>query len=318
MKHLYIIGNGFDIFTGLRTSYANFREWLQYSYPFIYEDLCATYEMDGEWWNDFETQLGKLDVKRYIKKFAAPPKSESEIKKMIEEKRSFAEKNGFPPAPLPCLYATRLRGLFDVLQYCFERWIEQTMSIIFSPHYTQIEKNDSYFINFNYTDVLQWLYSIKDEQILFIHGRASKHEHLVFGHNSYHLGTMMSYDEEQTAIELDHHHKNPYEHILKYDKLPSILEDVEYVHVYGFSISDIDEGYLDWIEMNTPQTSRWEFSWYSEKDKERIDQFVFNHWSLKNRYSLMQLQEISREEARADQKGEIERTISNRSPNHQL
>lgn len=36
MKHLYIIGNGFDIFSGLRTRYVDFRHWLQYTYPFIY------------------------------------------------------------------------------------------------------------------------------------------------------------------------------------------------------------------------------------------------------------------------------------------
>ena len=29
MKHLYVIGNGFDLFTGLRTSYADFKRWLE-------------------------------------------------------------------------------------------------------------------------------------------------------------------------------------------------------------------------------------------------------------------------------------------------
>ena len=35
MKHLYIIGNGFDIYTGLATRYADFRLWLENNYPFI-------------------------------------------------------------------------------------------------------------------------------------------------------------------------------------------------------------------------------------------------------------------------------------------
>ena len=91
MKHLYIIGNGFDIHTGLKTRYADFRLWLEYNYPFIYEDLQATYDIDVEWWNDFEVQLGKLDVKKYAKKFRLPPKSKNEILAEIEQKNRAKE-----------------------------------------------------------------------------------------------------------------------------------------------------------------------------------------------------------------------------------
>lgn len=297
MKHLYIIGNGFDIFTGLRTRYVDFRHWLQCTYPFIYENMCEAYEMGGEWWHDFEIQLGKLDVKRYVRKFTPLERPMEEILKEIEERKAFEEKYNLPPSlhhESEC--ARRLRGLLDVLQYCFERWIEDTMSIITAPKYTHLERNDSYFINFNYTDVLQWLYGIKDEQILFIHGRASKHEHLVFGHNSTHMSGMIGQDEEQTNSELDKYKKNPYVYIFKHNELPAILCDAEYVHVYGFSISEVDEDYLDWIETKTPSNSKWEFSWHTEDDKLRIDRFILTHWSLRDRYSLMQLQEISREE----------------------
>ena len=86
MPKLFIIGNGFDIFSGLRTRYVDFRHWLQYTYPFIYENMYSAYEMDGEWWHDFEFQLGKLDVKRYVSKFAPPNKSIDEIKKACEGK----------------------------------------------------------------------------------------------------------------------------------------------------------------------------------------------------------------------------------------
>ena len=298
MKHLYIIGNGFDIFSGLKTRYIDFRHWLQYAYPFIYENLSDVYEMDGEWWNEFEIQLGKLDVKRYVQKYKPPEKSIEEILEEVKSRRDFEKKHNLPPSlHYDSICARRLSGLLDVLQYCFERWVEYTMREITNPRYTHIERNDSYFINFNYTDVLQWLYHIKDEQILYIHGRASKHEHLVFGHNSSHLGSAVGFDEEQTVIELDRYEKNPYKYIFMHDDLPALISDVKYVHVFGFSISEVDENYLDWIEHNTPIDSNWEFSWHSEKDKQRIDLFIFEHWRLKDRFSLIQLQEISREEA---------------------
>ncbi len=110
----------------------------------------------------------------------------------------------------------------------------------------------------------------------------------------------MGFDEEQTLFELDKYEKNPFVYISKHDELPIVLSDVENVHVYGFSISEVDEDYLEWIEKHTPQDCKWEFSWYSEEDIERIERFVLDHWTLKDRYSLMQLQEISSEEIRRD------------------
>lgn len=66
MKHLYIIGNGFDLFTGLHTSYSNFKYWLQHKYIFVYENMKAAYNMEGEWWNNFEVNLGELDIHQSV------------------------------------------------------------------------------------------------------------------------------------------------------------------------------------------------------------------------------------------------------------
>ena len=54
MKHLYIIGNGFDLFTGLHTSYSDFKHWLEHKYIFVYENMKAAYNMDGKWWNNLK------------------------------------------------------------------------------------------------------------------------------------------------------------------------------------------------------------------------------------------------------------------------
>lgn len=72
IRHLYIIGNGFDIFTGLKTRYSDFRNWLERNYAFIYEAMALTYGTSGEWRNDFECQLGELDIAGYA--FNIPPR----------------------------------------------------------------------------------------------------------------------------------------------------------------------------------------------------------------------------------------------------
>lgn len=293
MKHLYIIGNGFDIFTGLKTRYVDFRRWLENNYPFVYEDMQAAYDMDVEWWNEFEVQLGKLDVKAYVRKFTPPMKSKEEILKAIEERKAFDRKYNLPPSlhyDSPC--ARRLRGLLDILQYCFEKWVEDCQRMFIGPKYVHLEKEDSFFINFNYTDVLQWLYEIPEERVLHIHGRAAKREHLIFGHNSFLRGDG-SDDEEKTCLELSRYEKNPYVYIFRHGELPDILKDIEQVHVYGFSFSPVDEDYMDWIYRHVPSDAQWEVSWYSEIDKQRIDGFVLDHWGLKKRLKMIRLEELN-------------------------
>ena len=293
MKHLYVIGNGFDIFTGLKTRYVDFRWWLENNYPFIYENMQAAYDMDVEWWNDFEVQLGKLDVRSYVRKFTPPERPLENILKEIEERTAFEEKYDLPPnLHHESLCAKRLKGLLDVLQYCFEKWVENCQKMFSDSKYVYLEKVDSFYINFNYTDVLQWLYKIPEDQVLHIHGRASKHEHLIFGHNSNpHSNGIL--DEEQVCFELKRYQKVPYEYIYKHDELPNILKDVEQVPIYGFSFSPVDEDYMDWIYHHVPHTTQWEVSWYSETDQQRIDNFILNHWALKDRIKLIKLEEIS-------------------------
>ena len=92
--------------------------------------------------------------------------------------------------------------MLDVLQYCFEKWVDKCQKSITNPKYIHIEKEDSFFINFNYTDVLEMLYKIPEERVLHIHGRSSKHEHLIYGHNASLLGDSISKDEEQVHFEL--------------------------------------------------------------------------------------------------------------------
>lgn len=289
---LYIIGNGFDIFSGLKTRYVDFRVWLELNYPFIYENLTDAYGTDGELWNDFEQKLGELDIKRFVELYDPCRNSNESVFEQVKKRREFEEKNMISHSQYfdnPC--SRRLRGLLDVLQYCFEKWVSG-INAIWDPKYTYIQSEDSYFINFNYTDTLRWLYGIPEERILHIHGCASKHEHLVFGHNKYpHADIFDGTDAEKVCEVLQKYHKNPSEQIFKHDDLATIIKYVEKVCIYGLSFSSVDEDYLDWFVSQTPISSQWEISWFSTKDKERINDFILRHWTLMDRCKLIQLKE---------------------------
>ncbi|WP_205410611.1 AbiH family protein, partial [Bacteroides ndongoniae] len=260
----------------------------------VYRMLTVVYDIDAEWWNDFEVQLGNLDINKFVSKFTPPAKPIDEIIAEAKRKREFEERYNIPPSlHLDSYCAKRLKGLLDVLQYCFEKWVDNCLRLITDPKYIHIEKEDSFFINFNYTDVLEMLYKIPEERVLHIHGRSSKHERLIYGHNKFLYGSSMSYDDEQVSFELNKYHKNPYEHIFKHQELQKILKDVEYVHIYGFSFSAVDGDYMDWFFNNVSATSQWEVSWFSNEDKNRIDKFILDHWSLKGRLKTIKLEEIT-------------------------
>ena len=38
-RHLYIIGNGFDLHHGINSSYRNFRDWLYENEPTVIQDI---------------------------------------------------------------------------------------------------------------------------------------------------------------------------------------------------------------------------------------------------------------------------------------
>ena len=212
----------------------------------------------------------------------------------VKRRRRLEEKYGsdmLPSSDSQC--ARRLRGLLDVLQYCFEKWVKEQRTIV-NPQYIHIETEDSFFINFNYTDVLELLYQIPEERVLHMHGRSSKREDLIYGHGKLVLGSFPDEDEEKVSFALSKYNKNPYKYIREHLELKDIIKDVEYVHIFGFSFSPIDEDYIDWIFQNVKGGSQWEVSWFSEKDRNRIDKFVLGHSGLKERLSLVRLEDMSK------------------------
>ena len=68
------------------------------------------------------------------------------------------------------------------------------------------------------------------------------------------------------------------------------LSDIDTIHVWGLSLSDVDFPYLRHIKSIVNPQAKWEFSWYNENDKKRIEN-VIEQLSLRNT-SLIQLSDI--------------------------
>ena len=168
---LYIIGNGFDIAHKMPTGYGDFRRWLidnnridviqelQNAYPKKIND-------DYLLWSDFEEALGEYDLESVINwSWESLYLTESSIGGQLFDDPYF-----FLNTQLP-----------DIINEVFSRWILSIPIATTKSDYRIVQ--DALYLTFNYTDTLEQLYQIPESNVLHIHGRASKGERLIVGHN---------------------------------------------------------------------------------------------------------------------------------------
>lgn len=63
---LYIVGNGFDIHHGIKSAYAEFGKYLNVRDPEVYSIAEKYFDVDAEFWSDFEQRLASFDTARLI------------------------------------------------------------------------------------------------------------------------------------------------------------------------------------------------------------------------------------------------------------
>lgn len=294
VSKLYIIGNGFDIHHGIPSSYSKYREWLENNNPELYDRLRDYYDVDDdEWWWQFEQSLGSPDMSDYIEQTTL----ENEPDYGSDEFRDRDYHAGQIQAE------NEIGGLVQEIRDSFTEWVA-SLSLPKSDKKISLDKDDAYFINFNYTDTLQKVYNVADENILSIHGNVSKGTDLVLGHSRTYEEIDSEYvvempeppvdlDDTELAEWYDNHsddgedyihqsvrgevvsqisslRKNTAGIMIANKKTFESLKDVNHIFVYGLSFSPIDTPYIDelicHIDKNTVQ---WTVSFHSQEDKDK-------------------------------------------------
>ena len=147
MRNLIILGNGFDLAHGLQTKYSDFRDYIWNNNREFYEQLIK-YIFEDDLWNGFENALGSFD--------------DGEIKEMSEAAYLNYDDN----------YYNYDRAISDELEFSTKiseyllEWVK-SIDIKTKPAVSRkIINNDNIFINFNYTDTLEKVYDIINNNIL--------------------------------------------------------------------------------------------------------------------------------------------------------
>lgn len=271
MSSLFIVGNGFDIAHGFKTSFNQFKQWLCDEYgAAISEEVIEMpeyqtnykgldqydnskmavffynliYSILGDDWNDFESSLAKLNWKAYIEA-------------TVEELKwagtyDFQDLVGIAEST-----ALQLRDMAFILKDdLFRSWAQQIE--ITNPRKLAnklkyiIESDECFFLNFNYTDTLELHYGVNN--VCHIHGRASNRDKLIVGHaGQYEWPSEEEYDLNYYMMEtygyIDAicrgYRKDTKEALWRHLAFFEGLTNITDIYVHGFSFSPVDIYYLD-------------------------------------------------------------------------
>lgn len=268
---LVVIGNGFDLAHGLKTSYSDFRIWLlshgHEDFVVHMEDvfygLCE-YEDEKKLWADFESSLGTVDIDTIHSLYQEEHKGKDVVDDVIEPTVLSIRKN-------------------------FTNWIKH-VNIQHSNSIFSLPSN-AYYLSFNYTDTLESIYEIPKEQICYIHGCQSNDDKLIYGclREPIHKSVLdreekdiLQYPVRYKATELLNGFlkKNTIAQIEKKQLFFKKLDSVKNVFVIGHSLAEVDWPYFLEIRKHVPKETIWRITYHKIEDKIKLQsQRLLTDWN---------------------------------------
>lgn len=172
----YVIGNGFDLHYGLDTRYSSFKKYLLDNYDDLVEevdDLFIRYGMaddskDIEEWNIFEDMLSV---------FCLLDGEEIYDKAMDNAETDYDRAGYFDSPSFNVGYYTEY---IETLKKEFINWINEINTNISKDEFFA-PNNDDYILTFNYTETIENNFTVKENNILHIHGKVGGD--IIVGHN---------------------------------------------------------------------------------------------------------------------------------------
>lgn len=269
IKKLYIIGNGFDIQHGLKSRYWDFKEYIDNTDKQLVEKLEEYFGSDALW-SDFEETLAYLDTEQivdecmgYLQPYSAEDWSDAYHHDYQYEVQQ------------------RINLITDTLKQRFTEWILQLRLPKNAIENMVVDKNAT-FINFNYTDTLERLYKVTQDQIFYIHNKAiDTNSTLILGHsrNPPNAKTLDElYNDEDTDVRVADGNKILDDYFVEtYKSTETIitensdffdrLRNLETIYVFGHSLSVVDRPYfLEIIKRIDKDKVNWKVSFHNQTD----------------------------------------------------
>ncbi len=182
-KTLCIIGNGFDMMHGVKSSYYSFRDSLGRNSR-LRQNL-ETFLTVEDIWADFENALAHIDMQYFTSRLNAD--------NWLDICGAYEEDTGMAEFFMAAEYATQaVSDMVDDLQRRFYSWVSQlTIGTKDRPLQSMLRDGSSdaniNVLSFNYTEFIEELYEIPENNVCYIHGCCKKRsgvprEKLILGH----------------------------------------------------------------------------------------------------------------------------------------
>lgn len=293
MADLCLIGNGFDLYHGLPCEYYYFGCYLIKYHPDFYSELGKMYGFkvmmrfpisdDSEWaveyqlfWRYFEERLGQLDP--------------------LWMEDSLIDDLGleYPDDAVDIEIPETINA--DTIKQYFTEWVSDTLDTDLEMKIIKQKlgkkklefPQDAYFVNFNYTSILEEIYQVPEKQVFHIHGKADEGIELIVGHGNkdsiHELEEKIEHMESETyylSSQAERNRLNEYEAekiILKNLQkdtdglvwcLRNTLKDKQFknIYIYGLSCGPVDMPYIKCLRKLYPDAI-WHFSFFNDSEKE--------------------------------------------------
>lgn len=256
---LVIIGNGFDIWQGIPTSYNQFQKYYLLhrdeimkrlrikkkvlqdeagqkisisDVELIYGNPFEPGRLSDQFWNTFETSLNQIDAEQLNLFFGKDQKGLREMRKSI-------------------------RDAGRIMREAFCNWIGE---ITIDNKGAGFRFSDNcLFINFNYTDTLQKRFKVKEENEYHIHGEAADKNSIIFGHSAhpqlpeerlYQFGGRFRglYFVEEILYETDKHVQDNIQSLCMFLAMHGVMaEEIKNIYVLGHSMGITDIEYFAFL-----------------------------------------------------------------------
>lgn len=261
MEILYIIGNGFDLWHGLPTDYSKFHEYAAHHLNELEQFMNFERDLKSPW-SDFENSLGKFNSHEFYDAHNFIDVSDESFKPSM----AFGLEDDL---------TEQADDLVSSTQSQFREWIDSIDIGAAEPKFRF--RFPGSFISFNYTDTLQDIYEISDENIFHIHGNSRRYDELIFGH-----GELIEEEPELDANGDSNRHmfsdaeaaakyplyafKKPVSDILNRNiNYFEALHKIDVVVVIGHSLNRIDLPYIKKVA-EVAQGARWIVSHFTQME----------------------------------------------------
>ena len=231
---LFIIGNGFDLAHGIKSSYWNFREWLGNNRSNLIGMMDIFFSNQRDVWSNIEQALGEYNEESILD-YCRPDEE-------FDYDHSLSSSARVEDSPM-----TFFQPVLEEFRDAFRDWVDSIEIRGVKKLYRL--NPDSRYLSFNYTDTLETEYGITPNQVTHIHGSRLNDEEYIIGHNNNRNPSSVWDDDgltfEQQAYEniivwMNEFTKQYNRNIANHSSFFDSLYDIKQIIVIGHSMSKVD------------------------------------------------------------------------------